>query len=322
MIRRLLLLLVPTVLLATSARAQAPAAPAQQAPTASATTQDPIKVTVRTDPPIVAPGGWVDVVAAYEVEKGKVFTSPHSPNGPRTRFDIIGPKEWRRNSTLWTLRGQKRKDPVHGDVVDLGGRGGMRLRFHVPETAAVGKYDFTTALTLALGDGKTYAPETKIEGATSVQVAVTGARGPELRNLDNQAAITDVEKALLAKNGFMVRANAEFAVAQSNDVVCVALDILVDTGVREDALSINCDPEEMRYTAVDGWRAFRAEVGLPGDKRATSIREVMPIAFADHGVAGKFEIPVQVTMRTTRVGDQTTSQMATQAVTVNIEYTP
>lgn len=287
---------------------------------AVAPAQDRVRLTARTDPPVVVPGGWVDVAIAYQVEPGWRFYSPTSPNGPRAKVEITGPKDWRRNSTLWTQPGFDRKHPTLGDTNDLGGIGGMRLRFHVPADAATGAHAFTTATTLVLCDDTQTLPEQRIELATSVQVAPTGERGPALRNLDAQTPLTAEEQALLAKNGFVVRARPEFASARSRDVVCVPLDILLEPGVHEDAINILCEPVEKRFIPLEGWRAFHASVGTADGKQSVVLREVLPLEFWNDGLsAERLTIPIEVTMRTTSEGNKG-SRMTTQALKVEIRY--
>ncbi|MCC6407948.1 MAG: hypothetical protein IT453_12360 [Planctomycetes bacterium] len=302
MIRRFAALLLVPLLLAVAAQAQ-----------------ERFKLTLRTDPPVVAAGGWVDVVVAYQLEPGWRFCGPNSPNGPRAEVKIEGPAGWAKNSTVWAPPGKMRKDATHGDVQDLGGIGGMRQRFRVPSDAVPGKFEFTTSTTLTVGDETKTLAAQKVDGTTTVLVAATGARGPQLRNLDSQAPISEEEKALLAKNGFMVRARPEFTVARSKDVVCVSLDILLDAGLHEDALNIFCEPEERRYLPLQGWRAFHADVGTADGKQATAIREVLPLEFWDDGLSGDVKVTVEITLRTTRESDKA-SRMATQVITVPIRY--
>lgn len=302
--------------------ALAPVTRGQERPTAppapQAARENPIEITWRADPPVVAPGGWVDIVAAYDVAPGYYFAAPRSPKGPAAKFEITGPADWRRNSAAWMQPGQKLADPEHGEIVAYGGKAGMRWRYHVPTGIPNAQHDFKLALTLTLSDGKK-GVERKFEGTTSVQVHSNGSRGPLLRNLDNTTPLTEEEQALLAKNGFVVRPRAEFGVARSRDVAVVVLDILLEPGVHDDALNIFCEPQERRFIPLPGWRAFHAEVGLAEGKQTTQLREVLPIEFWDDGLAGDVKIPIEVTLRTTRTEDKA-SRMATQSIVLGMRY--
>ncbi|MCK6444921.1 MAG: hypothetical protein L6Q99_00875 [Planctomycetes bacterium] len=307
--------LLALLALPTAARGQdRPTAPAAAKPAR----ENPIEITWRCDPPVVSPGGWVDVVAAYDVAQGYYFAAPRSPQGPAAKLEISGPQDWRRNSSAWMQPGQKLVDPEHGEIVAFGGKAGMRWRYHVPTGIPDAKHEFKLTLTLTLSDGKK-GVERKFEGATSVHVHSSGTRGPLLRNLDNTTPLSEEEQALLVKNGFVVRPRAEFGVARSKDVAVVVLDILLEPGVHDDALNIFCEPQERRFIPLPGWRAFHAQVGLAQDTQTTQLREVLPIEFWDDGLAGDVKIPIEVTLRTTREQDKA-SRMATQSIVLGMRY--
>jgi hypothetical protein len=287
--------------------------------TFSALAEGHVKFVLRTDPPTVAPGGWVDVVMNYTVDPELYFASPNSTLGPRAEFAVAGPKDWRSNTSAWAQPGRMVEDPKLGAINVLRGRGVMRHRFQVPEGAAEGVQEFTVAFTCTVSDGKQWFPAETLEGKTSVSVVSTGARGPQLRNLEFSEPFTAEEEAFLSKNGFVVRAEAEFRTARSRDVVGVAIDIYLDEGVHEDALNISCEAQEMRFVSMPGWRAFRAEASGVGKRKLSCSREVMPLEFWDQGLSGDVTIPVQVTLRTTREGEPT-SRMATREFTLSIRY--
>lgn len=317
--RRLLAPLALSFVLAAASAAQQPATPPPGSTAAAPAAQEPVTVTWRVDPPVVAPGGWVDVVAAYDVAPGWYFASPSSPKGPRATLGIEGPKDWRRNTSLWTHPGRMLDDPTHGAINAFGGRGGMRWRYHVPAALTDGRYEFKGQLTLVLSDGKAAREPQTFEGAVSVAVDSSGSRGPQLRNLDIQTPLSPEEQALLSKNGFVVRSRAEFGVARSKDVAVVTLDILLEPGAREEALNIFCEPQERRFIPLPGWRAFHAEVGMPDGKQTRSMREVLPLEFWDDGLSGDLRIPIEVTLTTVR-GQDKASRMATQSIAIAMRY--
>jgi hypothetical protein len=288
---------------------------------ASASAADRVKVQVATDPPIVAPGGWVDVVFHYEIDAGWHAVSPRSKNGTPVQSAFELTEGLRTSGGLWAAPGKQIKDATFGEIEQLAGKGELRQRLFVAEDAHEGKSKLKGQTSWILCNATSCMPPQRLDFELELAISPSGVRGPRLQNVDPQFPLSASEYTLLLQNGFVVHPRIETDRARGGDDVFVVLDFVIAEGYAENGVQILCEPQEKHFLPLTGWRAFSGSLMLKEGATTKAFREVLPLRFFVGGEAGHVTIPVDVTVSTVKVGVGSSS-LATQSLSLEIDYKP
>ncbi len=290
-----------------------------------ANASDHVKVTVKTDPEVACPDGWVDVVFHYELDPGWHAVSPRSANGLSVSATTKLPDGLRTVGGLWAAPGQIVKDPTLGEVEQFAGKGQLRQRLHVASDMKSGKYKLSGSTIWQVCDASKCLPPQTIDFDFELPVSDHAGRGPLMRNIEAMTALTPAEQSLLNSNGFVVRAHIDGDRARGGDDRFVVLDFVIARGLIEDSIQIQCLTQEGRYISLEGWRAYVGTLSpspdSPPEKAMKTFREIVPLRFYTEGTVGKVAIPVSVTIGSHHA-DKPATALATQEMELSLDYKP
>jgi hypothetical protein len=253
-------------------------APFQDAPfTASG---QHIRLSAHCDPPIVRPGGWLDVVIEGRTDPGWHITSPASKRGQRASVELELPAGFVRFGRLHAPPGRELHDEIFGAVEILEDRFELRQHVRVPEELATKELTIRGTSVWIVCDPTRCLPPQKLELDVPLTIDSQGARGPNPSIGEPALHAGTEERALLASEGFFARAIPEVERVTPGDEILVALDIALDPKQFEQVSRVWLEPSPEFLAKGEAWRARESTVEIETGKACRALRFVLPLQVA------------------------------------------
>jgi hypothetical protein len=233
-----------------------------------------VSITARCDPPVVLPGGWVDVVVAYEIEPGWHATSPNSKVGQRVGLDLTLPDGFALSGRPRASRGEFVHDVSFGEIEELSGRGEIRRRVRVPKLPEAGTRTLEGRTTWIVCDFARCLPPQSLSFSTSFAVSPKGERGPvpafdarTLRDASTQ----------LRRKGYVAIVGADVERASPGEEFFAIADVAVGAGTTAVDVNFLRVDEPSVHPIEPNWRVAREAMVLEGGGSIACFTEILPM---------------------------------------------
>jgi hypothetical protein len=250
-----------------------------------------VTLTARCDPPVVLPGGWVDVVIACEVDRGWHTTSPRSKAGQRTLVAVTPPAGSVLTREVFAKPGEVVHDETFGDVEQISGRGEFRQRLHLPQVGDEGLRAIEGSVTIVVCDFAHCLPPQVLSIGAPLEInSQNGLPGPQLDDL----VLGRDDVATLAEKGVFVRASTDVERVKPNEDFLLIVDVILAADVKPEDVHITSVGDAKVSESGGGWTISRSSVKGEGVGNATGSSRVFQMHVAAGTKGPNLKIPVAV----------------------------
>jgi hypothetical protein len=253
-----------------------------------------VSITVRCDPAVVQPGGWVDVVIDYVLESGWHTTSPCSKAGQPTALDLALPEGWNPSGRVRATQGRIVHDETFGDVEQVSGRGEIRRRLRVPAKAEEENRTLDGSLTIVVCDFERCLPPQALAFRVPLDVnAKEGLRGPQL---DDELAAEPNDGIAFQQQGCLVRVRADPDVASPGEEFLLVMDVAMGPDTKATDFSLELTGLDPVSSVGNGWNAVRRPMNTAEIHDAPCFSHIQPVRLSAkvEGTELKFKAAVTI----------------------------
>jgi Thiol:disulfide interchange protein DsbD, N-terminal len=233
-----------------------------------------VSITARCDPPVVLPGGWVDVVIAYDLEPGWHATSPNSKGGQRVGLELKLHDGFALSGRPRAPRGDIVHDETFGEIEELSGRGEIRRRVHVPEQIEAGTRTLEGRMTWIVCDSARCLPPQSLSFSAAFEVSPKGEHGP-VPAFDPE--ILRRASAELNSKRYVANVRADVERASPGEEFFAIADVAVGADLTPADVQFMRAGSASVHPVGSSWRVTRENVNLEGSGSVARFTEILPL---------------------------------------------